>query len=59
MTALLAALLVFLAGLAIYRKAWSLARRWTDAHVPLVVEPGHYEDVARDLDDALSRPAST
>jgi hypothetical protein len=44
----------FLAGLAIYRKAWSLARRWTDAHVPLVVEPGHYEDVARDLDDALS-----
>ena len=53
-TALLAALLVFLAGLAIYRKAWSLARRWTDAHVPLVVEPGHYEDVARDLDDALS-----
>jgi hypothetical protein len=54
-TALLAALLVFLAGLAIYRKAWSLARRWTDAHVPLVVEPGHYEDVARDLDDALSQ----
>ena len=54
-TALLAALLVFLAGLAIYRKVWSLARRWTDAHVPLVVEPGHYEDVARDLDDALSQ----
>jgi hypothetical protein len=54
-TALLAALLVFLAGLAIYRKAWSLARRWTDAHVPLVVEPGHYQDVARDLDDALSQ----
>lgn len=53
-TALLAAMLVFLAGLAIYRKAWSLARRWTDAHVPLVVEPGHYEDVAGDLDDALS-----
>src|SRR6478735_5465795 len=53
-TALLAAMLVFLAGLAIYRKAWSLARRWTDAHVPLVVEPGHYDDVARDLDDALS-----
>ena len=47
-------MLVFLAGLAVYRKAWSLARRWTDAHVPLVVEPGHYEDVARDLDDALS-----
>lgn len=53
-TALLAAMLVFLAGLAVYRKAWSLARRWTDAHVPLVVEPGHYEDVARDLDEALS-----
>ena len=34
LTLLLAVLLVFLAGLAIWRKGWSLAKRWTDAHVP-------------------------
>jgi hypothetical protein len=54
LTVLLAVLLVFLAALAIWRKASSLARRWTDAHVPMVVEPGRYEDVAADLDRALS-----
>ena len=53
-TILLAALLIFLAGLAIYRKAASLARRWSDAHVPLVVEPGKYDAVASDLDAAIS-----
>ena len=40
-----AVLLVFLAALAIVRNATSLARRWTDAHVPMVVEPGAYEQV--------------
>lgn len=54
LTLLLAVLLVFLAGLAIWRKATSLARRWNDAHVPMVVEPGAYEAVAHDLDEALS-----
>ena len=54
LTILLAFLLVFLAGLAIYRKGFSLIRRWNDAHVPLVVEPGAYESVARDLDEAIS-----
>ena len=54
LTVLLAVLLVFLAGLAIYRKAVSLAHRWTDAHVPLVVEPGAYEQVAADLDRAVT-----
>ena len=34
LTIVLAVLLVFLAVLAIWRKASSLARRWTDAHVP-------------------------
>jgi hypothetical protein len=53
-TVLLAFLLVFLAGLAVYRKVGSMARHWTDAHVPLVVEPGRYEAVARDLDEAIS-----
>ena len=54
LTLLLAVLLVFLAGLAIWRKGASLVRRWNDAHVPMVVKPGAYEQVANDLDEALS-----
>jgi hypothetical protein len=54
LTVLLAVLLVFLALLAIWRKVTSLARRWTDAHVPMVVKPGAYDDVADDLDRALT-----
>src|SRR5215203_7167449 len=46
LTILLAVLLVFLAMLAIWRKVSSLIRRWSDAHVPLVVKPGAYEQVA-------------
>jgi hypothetical protein len=54
LTILLAVLLVFLAVLAIWRKLTSLVKRWTDAHVPMVVKPGAYEQVANDLDRALS-----
>ena len=51
---LLSVLLIFLAGLAIFRKAQSFARGWTDAHVPLVIEPRQVPDeVASDLDRAL------
>ena len=53
LTALLAVLLIFLALLAVFRKARSLARGWTDAHVPLVVLPGRYDEVAADLERAL------
>lgn len=53
LTVLLSILLIFLAGLAIFRKAQSLAKGWTDAHVPLVIEPGKYDEVAADLDRAL------
>src|SRR5687768_2877914 len=53
LTVLLSVLLIFLAGLAIFRKAQSVAKRWTDAHVPLVIEPGMYDEVASDLDRAL------
>ena len=53
LTVLLSVLLIFLAGLALFRKAQSLARGWTDAHVPLVIEPGKYDEVAADLDRAL------
>lgn len=54
LTVLLAVLLVFLAVLAVWRRGTSLARRWTDAHVPMVVKPGAYEQVANDLDRALT-----
>jgi hypothetical protein len=54
LTILLAVLLIFLAGLAVSRKAHSLARRWTDAHVPIVVSTGAYEQVADDLDRAVT-----
>jgi hypothetical protein len=54
LTALLAVLLVFLAVLAIARKVVSLSRGWTDAHVPLVVLPGRYDEVAADLDAAVT-----
>jgi hypothetical protein len=54
LTVLLSVLLIFLAGLAIFRKAQSLAKGWTDAHVPLVIEPGKYDEVAADLDKALA-----
>lgn len=54
LTALLAVLLLFLAGLSIWRKGRSLARGWTDAHVPIVVQAGAYEEVADDLDRAVT-----
>ena len=54
LTAMLAVLLVFLAGLAIWRKVSSIARGWTDAHVPIVVGPGAYDQVAADLDRAVT-----
>jgi hypothetical protein len=66
LTILLAVLLVFLAGLAVWRKVGALLRHWDDAHVPLVVKPGAYEQVATDLRRAIvdagldveARPAS-
>jgi hypothetical protein len=54
LTILLAVLLVFLAALAIWRKIVSLTRRWTDAHIPIVVDPGAYDQVASDLRRALA-----
>src|SRR5688572_10310566 len=53
LTVLLSVLLIFLAGLAIFRKVQSLAKGWTDAHVPIVIEAGKYDEVASDLDRAL------
>jgi hypothetical protein len=53
LTVVLALLLIFLALLAIWRKAHSVLRRWTDAHVPFIVKPGAYDQVAQDLRQAV------
>ena len=50
----LALLLVFLGIIGLVRKVASLARRWTDTHIPIVVKPGGYEKLAADLDKAIS-----
>jgi hypothetical protein len=54
LTVLLAVLLLFLAGLAVWRKLTSVARGWTDAHVPIAVTGGAYDQVAADLDAAVT-----
>ena len=54
LTVLLAVLLLFLAGLAVWRKVTSVVRGWTDAHVPIVITGGAYDEVAADLDAAVT-----
>ena len=49
----LALILVFLAVVGIIRKVRSLSRRWSDAHVPIVVREGGYARTVADLEDAL------
>jgi len=51
----LALTLVVLAIVATVRKVRSLTRRWEDAHVPVIVKPGKYEDVFALLKDKLTR----
>ena len=53
--AALAVTLAFLTIVAPLRKLRSLAKRWQDAHIPVVVKPGGYERVADDLEHALDR----
>jgi hypothetical protein len=52
---LLAFTLVFLAVVGVVRKARSFSKRWTDAHIPIVVRPGGYDQVVADLEDALEQ----
>jgi hypothetical protein len=52
-TFVLAVTIVFLAGLSLVRKATSLARRWQDAHVAVIVKPGGYDRVVADLETVL------
>jgi hypothetical protein len=53
-TALLALTIAFLAAIAFVRKVKSLSRRWSDAHLPVVVKPNAYERVVHDLSEVLA-----
>ena len=55
LAAVIAITIAFLAVIALVRKGRSLAKRWTDAHVPLIVKPGAYERVVTELEDVLDR----
>jgi hypothetical protein len=43
----------FLAAVATVRKGMSIVRRWEEAHIVVVLKPGKYEDLVRDLEHAL------
>jgi hypothetical protein len=49
----LSGLLIFLAGVGIARKIRSRKNGWSDAHVAIVVKPGQYDRLVRDLEKAL------
>jgi hypothetical protein len=52
-TFVLAVTIAFLAVLSLLRKVRSMAKRWEDAHVPVIVKPGGYDQVLRDLEEVL------
>jgi hypothetical protein len=52
-TLVLAFTIVVLGAVSFVRKIRSLTKRWEDAHVPLVVKPGGYDRVIRDLERVL------
>ncbi len=56
---LLAFTLIFLAIVGVVRKGRTLARRWTDAHIPIVVHPGGYTIMVDDLEKALRQAGLT
>jgi hypothetical protein len=49
----LAFVLVFLAVVGVVRKVRAAAKRWSDAHVAVVVRPGGYDRMVGDLEKAL------
>ena len=51
--AVLALVLLFLVIVAPLYKLRTIVKRWSDAHVPIVVKPGSYEEVAAELEAAL------
>jgi hypothetical protein len=53
LTPLISGLLIFLAGVGIVRKLRSRSHGWSDIHVPIVVDRGGYDQVAKDLEAGL------
>lgn len=51
----LGAILLFLPAVGIDRKVRSIRRGWSDIHIPIVVKPGGYDQVVRDLKAALEQ----
>ena len=51
--AALALVLLFLIVVAPIYKIRTIVKRWDDAHVPLVIQPGRYEEVAAQVEAAL------
>jgi len=45
--------LVVIAGVALVRRLRAMSRRWQDTHVPVVVRPGRYDEVLRQLSATL------
>ena len=56
---LLAFTLIFLAIVGGVRKGRTLARRWTDAHIPIVMHAGAYATMVDDLEEALRESGLT
>jgi hypothetical protein len=52
-SALLALVLIVLLIVAPLWKLRSIAKRWEDAHIPIVVKPGGYDTVAKDIEAAV------
>jgi hypothetical protein len=51
--AVLALVILFLGVMAPFFKLRTILKRWQDAHVPIVIRPGGYEQVAGELEHAL------
>ncbi len=51
---LMGSLLIFLAGVGVVRKVRSWRHGWSDVHVAIVVKPGGYDWMVRDLQAALA-----
>jgi hypothetical protein len=49
----LAVTIAIIAPVALLRKVRSLSKRWTDAHIAVIVKPGGYDEVLDQLEDVL------
>ncbi len=54
-TLVLAITILVLGAVSVVRKVRSLAKRWEDAHVPMIVKPNGYDTVLADLEGVLRR----